>query len=298
MSSDSRQSDEPVISIIGGGRVGTALAVLASQCGYRIAAVAARDPEHAEAAAERIGPDVRALSAAEAAGLAELVLITTPDDTIEEVCAELAVCGAFREGAVVAHCSGVLTSTVLASARESASCRIASFHPLQTFPDLEAALDSLRGSHVFMEGDEEALALLGRLGERVGMRCVEIATASKVLYHAAAVMACNYLCALMDASLALEEQAGIQRADAWEALEPLVRGTLANITRLGPEAALTGPIARGDEETLGHHLDALAGQDPRLEGMYRSLGLWACEMALRSKSIAAETAARLTEKLR
>jgi predicted short-subunit dehydrogenase-like oxidoreductase (DUF2520 family) len=298
MSSVSRQSDEPVISIIGGGRVGTALALLAARRGHRIAAVAARDPEHAEQAAQRIGPEVRALSAAEAAGLAELVLITTPDDSIEGVCAELAAGGGFRQGAVVAHCSGVLTSTVLASARESAGCRIASFHPLQTFPDLEAAVESLPGSHVFMEGDDEALALLGRLGERIGMRCVEIPTASKVLYHAAAVMACNHLCALMDASLALEEQAGIQRVDAWEALEPLVRATLANITRLGPEAALTGPIARGDEETLSLHLEALAGQDPRLEGMYRSLGLWACELALRSKSIAPETAARLSERLR
>ncbi|MFW6062460.1 MAG: DUF2520 domain-containing protein, partial [Planctomycetota bacterium] len=113
------------------------------------------------------------------------------------------------------------------------------------------------------------------------------------LYHAAAVVACNYLSGLMDAALALAGQAGIDRRTAWPALEPLVRATMENIAAEGPAAALTGPIARGDAATVQRHLDALAGGDDDLLELYRAAGRWTVQLARRKGALAPEEAEKL-----
>jgi predicted short-subunit dehydrogenase-like oxidoreductase (DUF2520 family) len=156
---------------------------------------------------------------------------------------------------------------------------------------VEAALESLPGSYCFDEGDEAALEALETLGADIGARCVRIDTANKPLYHATAVMACNYLTGLLDAALHLAESARIERQTAWQALEPLIRATVENISKLGTEAALTGPIARGDRRTVTAHLAALDESAHELSALYRALGSWTVGLALRKGSIE-ETAAR------
>jgi predicted short-subunit dehydrogenase-like oxidoreductase (DUF2520 family) len=283
----------PRISIIGPGKVGTALGVLAAEAGYTIAAVGGRDPERIAAAARRIGHGVRAVGIREAAGAGDVVLLTVSDDAIETVCRELVREKALRHGAVVAHCSGALSSDVLSSAREDLSCSVASMHPLQTLPTVEAAVEALPGTCCFYEGDEAALPLVEDLIRRVGMRPVKIEVSAKVLYHAAAVMASNYLVAIMDAALAVAEKAGIERSIAWPAFEPLVLSTIANISKIGPAEALTGPIARGDVETVKRHLQSLDLMDRSLASLYRALGRYSVELAVRKGSISSETAEKL-----
>jgi len=271
--------------------VGTAVGALAARAGYRVTAVAGRDRLRTERAASRIGAEVPVLSPREAAGRAELVLLALPDDAIEAACRELVATRAFAPGSLVAHCSGTLSSESLEPARRELGCHVASFHPLQSFPTVEAALASLPGSYCFDEGDEAALEALEELGAAIGARCVRIETQHKVLYHAAAVMACNYLTGLLDAALTLAAAAQIERQTAWRALEPLIRATVENISKLGAEGALTGPIARGDLGTVSAHLTALDECAPELSGLYRALGSWTVDLALRKGSID-ETAAR------
>jgi predicted short-subunit dehydrogenase-like oxidoreductase (DUF2520 family) len=225
------------------------------------------------------------------------VLLTVPDDAIEASCRELVSARAFARGSLVAHCSGALSSECLAPARRELGCHVASFHPLQSFPTIEAALASLPGSYCFDEGDEVALAALEDLGTAIGAHCVRIDTEHKALYHAAAVMACNYLTGLLDAALSLAASARIERRTAWQALAPLVRATVENVSELGTGAALTGPIARGDLETVATHLAALDRSAPELSDLYRALGSWTVGLARRQGSIEEGVARALLEAL-
>jgi predicted short-subunit dehydrogenase-like oxidoreductase (DUF2520 family) len=110
-------------------------------------------------------------------------------------------------------------------------------------------------------------------------------------------VACNYLTSLLDAALRLAESARIERRTAWLALEPLVRATVENISKLGAEAALTGPIARGDRSTVAVHLAALGENAPELADLYRALGVWTVGLALRKGSIDGSQARALLEAL-
>ncbi|HAU37905.1 MAG TPA: DUF2520 domain-containing protein [Phycisphaerales bacterium] len=270
------------ISIVGCGKVGTALGVLLARAGYRIAAVADHDDSAARTAAERIGGSARVCPPAEAAA-GQIVLLTVPDDAIAAVCSQLAGERAFRPGAIVAHCSGALGSDALSPAR-ALGCLVASCHPLQTFPTVDAAVAKLPGAYFFLEGDEPAVEALRAAATDVGGKCMRIAPEAKALYHAAAIVASNYLVTLMDAAVALAGHAGIAERDALSALEPLVRATVDNVFSLGPAEALTGPVARGDAQTVRRHQQAIAQVDETLRAMYDMLADRTADLARRKRS--------------
>ncbi len=281
---------QPDIAIIGPGKVGTAIAILATKAGRAVSAVGGRDRARTARAAAAISPSAKPCRPRQAAAAAGLVLLTVSDDAIASVCDELAE--SFAKGAVVAHCSGALGSEVLGSARRR-GCAVGSMHPLQTFPSVQAAVEALPGAYCFIEGDPPAIAALERLATDIGARPVRIVSAAKPLYHAAAVVACNYLTALADAAEALCHQAGIEQSTARKALAPLVRATLENVLASGPEEALTGPIARGDVATVQRHLEALATGQGDLDGLYRAMGRWTVALALRKGTIDAAQAQAL-----
>ncbi len=124
-----RPSQKPSIAIIGAGKVGTAIGVLATRSGYRITAIADRIRSCAEEAVHRIGAQVPVLPPQEAAGQAELILLAVPDDAIETSCRELATAHAFARSSLVAHCSGAKSSRCLAPAREAFDCHVAEISP-------------------------------------------------------------------------------------------------------------------------------------------------------------------------
>jgi predicted short-subunit dehydrogenase-like oxidoreductase (DUF2520 family) len=289
-------SDKPAIAIIGPGKVGTTLAILAARAGYAIAGVAGRNADHARASAGAIGPNVRVAAPAEIAPLGQLVLLTVPDDAIEAVCRQLADACAFATGAVVAHCSGAIASTVLAPAH-ACGCTVGSLHPLQTFPSAEMGVKKFPGTHCFCEGDAPAVAVLEALAAAIGGKPVRLLGEGKLLYHATAVLASNYFVGLIDAALATAGHAGIARADALNALAGLLRATLENILALGPEKALTGPIARGDAGLVAHQCADIAAADPRLGAIYRVLGDWTIDVAIRKGTIDPPTADALRRAL-
>jgi len=288
----------PNISIIGPGKVGTAIGILADRAGLSVLAVAGGSEGAAGASAKAIGECASACSVTDAAGAGELVLLTVPDDRIAEVCAQLARQQAFAPGTIVAHCSGALSSEVLAPARDQCCCLIGSMHPLQTFPTVEAGVARLPGAWCFCEGDDTAVTCLEKLAQAIGARSARIARAGKPAYHAAAVVACNYLVALMDASARLAQQAGLDRQTWLSAVLPSIQATLDNVSAIGPGKALTGPISRGDIQTVRRHLDALASDDEGVRALYAACGRQTVALALRAGRISPEVAAELTEMLR
>ena len=259
--------------------MGGAIAQLASDAGWNVIALAGRNETRPRQLAERIGSPDAACSISDAAGAAGLVLLTVTDDAIEPLCSQLAEAQAFAAGSIVAHCSGALGSDILSSAKDACGCQIASMHPLTTFPTAAAAADKFAGTYCFCEGDAEATETLMSLASDIGGKPMLIKPEGKALYHAAAVMACNYLTALMDAAATLCDAAGIAPAAAIEAMSPLARATLENVTKLGTREALTGPIARGDAQTVARHIEAMSACDEDLQAFYRIAGKWTLQLA-------------------
>ena len=258
------------IAVLGAGRVGTAVAVLLRRAGHEIVAVSGRDAT-ARRAAEHL-PGVPVLDLAEAATGAELVLVAVPDDLLAATIRALAP--SIEPGTWIAHLSGASGLDVLTPVTAAGGRRLA-IHPLQTFPDVEGALRAIPGCVLAVTADDEAGSELGeRLGRDLGARPFRLAEEHRAIYHAAAVFASNYLIAISALAVELFEAAGVP--DPTEAMRPLQEATLANIARLGPAAALTGPAVRGDAGTIGANLEGLAASAPGAVEAYVVL----CRVAL------------------
>jgi predicted short-subunit dehydrogenase-like oxidoreductase (DUF2520 family) len=228
---------------------------------------------------------------------ADVWMIATRDDAIVPSCATLAVSGKITPDDIVFHVSGATPSSDLAPAREQGA-RVASVHPIKTFTDAEAAVQSFPGTFCAAEGDGDALRVLKPAFEKIGAEVFDITPQSKPVYHAGGVFACNYLAALIEAALRAHEKAGIPRAASLKALEPMVRETVDAIFDKGPAKALTGPISRGDAATVRRQLDLVRGWDREMGELYRGLGMLAVVLAESDGRIDAGRAAELRSALR
>jgi predicted short-subunit dehydrogenase-like oxidoreductase (DUF2520 family) len=209
---------------------------------------------------------------------ADVWMITPPDDQIMTCGKALAASSLLKSGNVVFHCSGALPSRDLAAVVGNVAA-VASVHPLKSFADPAFAAQSFDGTYCTAEGDAAALAVLRPGFERSGARVSEIDPAFKTIYHAASVIVCNYLTALMEVGIRGYEKSGFKRDDALNMMEPLVRETLDNVFKLGTAQALSWPIARGDQAVVARQADALAAWDPRIAEIYKQLGAVAVELA-------------------
>lgn len=266
------------LNIIGPGRVGRALgAVLTRSGGCGVQDVLGTGLATAAAATACIGAG-RALSGPGELRAADIWMITTPDAAIAGVAAALADAGVLRVGDIAFHCSGALPASVLAPLSRGGG-QIASVHPLKSFAEPALAAGSFAGTWCSAEGDTAALNVLLPLFEQAGARVAKINPAGKTLYHAASVLVCNDLTALMESGLRTYEAAGLDRATAKAMMEPLVRETLDNVFALGTVRALTGPVARGDAAVVSRPLAALYALDPRIAEAYRALNAIALDLA-------------------
>jgi len=223
---------------------------------------------------------------------ADLWLLGCPDQQLAACAAALAHSGRLQPGQIVFHCSGALGSDTLAILRPTGAV-LASVHPVRSFADPRTALEGFPGTACGMEGDDAALGVLEPLFQALGGRPFRIGTRHKLLYHAASVMACNYLVALMETSLQLLAQAGVERTQALALLQPLVTGTAANVFASGTAAALSGPIARADHELVARQWQAVADWQPEAGELYRLLGRQALTLATRTGQDDPERTARL-----
>ena len=259
----SEGGEPPVIGIIGAGAVGTALGVALTRAGWRVHAVASRDAARRERFRGLVEGS-RAFSEPTAlVEEVELIIVAVPDDAVAEVASGIRMYG----GQAMVHTSGILGPEVLAPAT-AAGTQIGSFHPLVAFADMERAIAALPGATVAIEGDDQLAALLAEMADALGAIPVRLAPGAKAAYHAAAVLAAGGFVALLDAIAELGRVAGLDEAGALAIYGPLIEQTLGNARALGIQAALTGPMTRGDRGTLDAHLAALRQHAPGVLDLY------------------------------
>ena len=268
------------IGFIGAGTVATALATRLSKKGAKIIAVSSRSLTSAERLASSLPHCYPYSSPQEVADAAELIFITTPDDAIAEVANEVH----WHPGKSVVHCSGAHSLDVLNSAKQ-AGANTGSFHPLQTFASIKQAVENLPGSTFALEAEEPLLSTLKELTSLLAGEWIELKPGDKVIYHAAAVFACNYMVTLVKLATELWQTFGVPPEKATRALIPLLQGTVNNIGNIGLPDCLTGPISRGDLGTISKHLTALKDKNPSLLAVYKQLGLYTIPTALEKGKI-------------
>ncbi len=279
------------VGIVGAGRLGSALAIALRSAGYRVAAISSRSAESAARLAGLL-PGARSYATAQAvADAADLVFLTVPDGCIEAAAAAVH----WRAEQFVVHCSGAGSPDLL-SAAAAAGGHIGVFHPLQTFPDYDAA-GRLAGSYVGVQGEDATACVLVEAAHALRMHPIRLQRGQEALYHAGAVMVCNYLVTLASLATDLWEPLGLGRQDALRALLPLIRGTVDNLERYGLPDAVTGPIARGDARTVARHLEALEERAPAAAALYRQLGIHTVPIALAKGTVNTQQAAALRREL-
>ncbi len=264
------------LALVGPGRAGTTIARALVARGWTAVAVAGRDPESRSVrdVAARLGAERRPV--ADVARGAQLVLIATPDAAIADAARALAP--GLEPGALVLHLSGACLLDELGKlAQVRPDVRVGSLHPLQSLPSPDVGVARLVGAWCAVDGPDE----VERIAVSLGMRPFRVDAEHRAAYHASACVASNHLVALVGQAARLAEQAGVPA----EALLPLVRATVDNIEALGVRDALTGPVARGDVDTVTRHLDALPADE---RAAYRALARAALRLAERDDDAMAE----------
>jgi predicted short-subunit dehydrogenase-like oxidoreductase (DUF2520 family) len=242
------------LALVGPGRAGLTVTVALARRGWRVAGVAGRGVEAAStrAAADRLGAPARPV--AEIGTDADIVIVATPDAAIPAAAETLAA--SVRPDALVLHLSGARGLDAL----DAVPARRAALHPLQSLPTVELGIERLAGSWAAVAGDPQVVAL----AESIELRPFPLADGDRAAYHAAAAIASNHLVALLGQ---VERTAPVPL----EVFLPLVRATVDNVAALGPSAALTGPVARGDVDTVRAHLGALpAGEHEAYRALARA----------------------------
>jgi predicted short-subunit dehydrogenase-like oxidoreductase (DUF2520 family) len=275
------------IGILGLGRLGTLLARALHQAGQEVVVVWSRDFGRAQSVAGSIARCRARAIAQSAVDRADLLFVTTPDDVIEPFACSLE----WWRGQAVVHCSGALDRGVLFSAAE-VGASTGTFHPLQSITEASTP-ETLRGIAIAIEANGLMRDRLADIASSLEAQPMILPPGSKARYHAGATMASNYLVTLASCAAELLESTGLSRDEALEALLPLMRGTLENLTTLGLPAALTGPIARGDARTIASHELALK-EFPEIAEIYQSLGRQTVALARERGQLQPEQLRRLS----
>jgi predicted short-subunit dehydrogenase-like oxidoreductase (DUF2520 family) len=257
------------VSIVGGGRVGRALGRRLHELGWRVGGVTGRSISTARAAVRAIGAGQPLDAPTHQVLNSRVVLITTPDGAIESVAKNLAQLGGSEwTGKVVLHTSGSLDSSVLQPLADLGAAT-GSMHPMQTFSNQN--LPDLANCIFGIDGSPAALQVARKIIHQMGGVAVRLSGANKAAYHAAGSFACVYVLALMETATRLLMTQGFKRRQAMRALLPLVRQTLDNFESVGPLAAWTGPLSRGDFSTIERHVKALGDFEPEYLEAYKTL---------------------------
>jgi len=271
------------LNILGAGRVGKTLGRLWTDAGvFQVQSVMARSAASAQAAVAFIGagqatPNLAAMPDA------DVWMLSVPDTQIAPMAQALAAlttpAGAIRP-ALAMHCSGALGSDLLTPLRE-VGWRVASAHPLVSFARPELSATQFAGTPCALEGDALALADLAAAFSRIGGKCFTLAAQDKLLYHAGAVFATNFLPVLQDLAEQLWQRSGMPPELAQQLRTTLLQNAVNNTVALGPQAALTGPAARGDTALVARQAQAVAAWQPDAGAAYTALSQLAAQLARR-----------------
>ncbi len=286
---------DPCIVIIGCGKLGGVLSKNLRRAEYKNINFVSKTEKSAEKASKFSKSKNYGTDPLKFTKSADIVFITTPDGVIEEVCKKISFKNGFKKDSFVFHCSGSLPSTILSSAKKCGAYT-GSIHPLQSFSGKTETENPFSGIVMAIEGEDPAIKIMEQIAKRlkVGL-CLSIKTEAKTMYHAAAVVASNYLVTLVDFALELLGAAGISQEKGFDVLKPLIYGTLANIESDGTVKALTGPISRGDVSTIKTHLKHIKAGKENLDLIYKTLGLYTVSIAAKAKTIQKSSEKDLTK---
>jgi len=289
----------PNVSVIGAGPVGSVLALALHEQNYPVVSVISRTGRDAVALARATGCKRASTQISDLSPATELLLLTVGDGSIAAVAKEAAAVKRLKFPKMFAvHCSGAYGSDLLAPLRRKGAT-VASVHPVQTFPASQkpARLRSkIRGIYYGIEGDAGALKKAQELVTALGGKFIVIPAAMKPLYHVASVFASNYLIVYLDTVAQLSEKLGL--TVPWtDVFGPLMAQTMENVLRDSPAESLTGPVVRGDFDTIRLHCETLAKHAPQLIPIYAMNGIELARTARRSDRLSDESYGTLVETL-
>lgn len=266
------------LTLIGAGRLGKSLAKLfINHQQFLIKNILDSSVEAAEAAVEFIGKG-KAVTRFEDVEESDFYLVAVPDDCIGDVAKKLIDLPQVAEK-VVFHCSGALSSEILGEG----NFLKASIHPVKSFADPALAINDFSGTWCGVEGDEDALQVLEPIFSEIGGNCFRINGEFKKIYHAGAVFASNFLPLLIESSLKCYEESGVDRELAMKIIEPICRLTLENVIKLGPQNAVTGPVARGDFASVDNQREELEKYLPEIADLYKKLSDDLANLVIKSR---------------
>jgi predicted short-subunit dehydrogenase-like oxidoreductase (DUF2520 family) len=269
------------VTIIGAGAVGSALALALHKKHYVIGAVISKSGR----SARLLGRKVRALQTGilpARVPVDGIIFIAVPDDEIKNVVQELSKRQNDFSGAVIFHTSGALSSGALKALKKKGAV-VGSFHPLQTFPKINAV--DLRRVTVAIEGDRKAVNCGKRIARKLGSRPFVLTSEEKVLYHIAAVFGSNYVVTLLSVVEELGRHIGVPQRNVVSMFEPLVLQSVKNVRNHSAALALTGPIARGDVHTIKRHRDVLKTKELKhISSLYSALAKATARLASKKRT--------------
>ncbi len=263
------------------------------ETGWKIGAVVTRNQSSARRAVRFIGAGTALARVSRSVLASTCILITTPDSAIEAVADELArICGDDLQGQVVLHTSGAMDSSALHAVRVCGASA-GSMHPLQTFSGV--TVPPLEGKVFAIEGDPLAVRTARKIARALGGAPSQIEPRNKPLYHAAGALAAGHILVVVEAAIQLLMSLGMKRREALRALLPMTKQVLQNYERLGPRAAWTGPLARGDQKVVAKHLHVLAQYSPQYGDAYGALNRLAEQVLTRDTADGSPSVADVEE---
>ncbi|MGA7160400.1 MAG: Rossmann-like and DUF2520 domain-containing protein [Bacteroidota bacterium] len=269
------------VTIIGAGAVGRPLALALWKKKYPIRIILSRNDRSAKIVGKSVhARHGRLLSAKNFRGDG-IVFIAVPDDEIKNVVRILSrLCEDFSRS-IVFHTSGALSSNLLSLLKVKGAA-VGSFHPLQTFPKSDSTPERLHNIWIGIEGDKKAIATGKKIAHDVGARPFVLSSRQKVLYHIAAVFSSNYFVTLLSVVEELGKRIHLSKRETVSIFEPLILQSLQNVKEQSAASALTGPIARGDVQTLKRHRNELKKKGmKRIALLYSALARETSSLALR-----------------
>lgn len=263
------------VGILSAGRVGAALGAALARAGHEVVGVGAVSAQ-SRRRAERMLPHVPVLPADEVVAAADFVLLAVPDDALRQLVTGLAAADVWREGQLVAHTSGAHGIAILDAAAARGVLPLA-LHPVMTFTGRPEDVDRLSGASFGVTTLDEMRPVAEALVVEMGGEPVWVPEPARPLYHAALSIGSNHLVTLVNDALSLLGDAGVEQPA--RLIAPLLSAALDNVLRLG-DAALTGPVSRGDTATITTHLRTLAASAPDVLPSYRAMARRTAERAL------------------